>query len=174
MNLAYLTRCQDSSASQNCLARSAPLSPCRHPHLSFPPEAASVVSLVFLPLSLSGGCNATCHLEMAPSPLPERPAHSPSCCFTCSLTHSFTAPPSGLLSVGPAPGFRTQAHCPSRCLQTAPDLAKYRRHEHKCWGKMQAWVRAWVRKRESLRRTWEGEPTFPVVSCIVGTECVLK
>lgn len=103
MNLADLTRCQDSSASQNCLAQSTPISPCRHPHLSFPAEAASIVSLVFLPLSLSGGCNATCHLEMAPSPLPERPSHGPSCCFICSLTHSFNNPSFGPAQCWPCP-----------------------------------------------------------------------
>ena len=149
---------------------SSPTSPCRHPHLSFPAEAASIVSLIFLPLSLSGACNATCHLEMAPSPLPERPSHSPSCCFICSLTHSFNNPSFGLLSAGPVPGIRTQAHCLSPCLQTAPGLVKHRRHKQKCWDKMQAWVIAWVRKRESLRRTWEGEPTLLVASCIVGPE----
>lgn len=47
---------------------SSPSSHCPHPSSSFIPcEAASVVSLVFLPLGLSSSCNEICHSETAPS-----------------------------------------------------------------------------------------------------------
>lgn len=93
LNPASLTQCQCSPTSQNCLALSSPTSPRHHPHPrlpSFPAEAASFVSLIFLPLSLSGNCNETCHLEMAPSPLPETLPHKPDCHFICSCGRSFS------------------------------------------------------------------------------------
>lgn len=92
-----LTLCLGFSTSQNCLALSSSTSPCRHPHPpppSFPAEAASFVSLVFLPLSLSDSCDETCHLEMAPAPLQRCLRTVPTATyFICSLTQSFNNPP---------------------------------------------------------------------------------
>lgn len=90
LNPADLTQCQGCSTSLHCLALSSPTSPCHHPTCCavISAEATSFVSLVFLPLSLSGSCKETCHLEMAPSPTPrdiftqaQQPLHL--------FTHSF-------------------------------------------------------------------------------------
>lgn len=63
LNPASQTGCRCSTTSHNCL--SAPPTTT-----VIPAEAVAFVSFVFLPLSLSGSCNETCHLEMTPSPPP--------------------------------------------------------------------------------------------------------
>ena len=116
-----------------------PPPPAATPPSSFLAEAVSFVNLVFLPLSMSGSCNETCHLEMTPSP-PPRDASTQPQLPPHLLTHSFDNTSAGPAWCWPCPS--SQGPGPSFCPLPSSSSQSGKRHGHKPRSKIPVRVRA--------------------------------